>query len=72
MLTDAPRFEHLVISATGRMARMRTVAPESFVEFKRWMSKKAPNRAHAKRRRDLRQAEIVQSLITEGLLTATG
>lgn len=72
VLTDAPRFEHLVISATGRMARMRTVAPESFVEFKRWMSKKAPNRAHAKRRRDLRQAEIVQSLITEGLLTATG
>lgn len=72
VLTDAPRFEHLVISATGRMARMRTVAPQSFVEFKRWMGKKAPNRPDAKRRRDLRQAEIVESLITEGLLTAAG
>jgi hypothetical protein len=72
VLTDAPRFEHLVISATGRMARMRTVAPQSFVEFKRWMGKKAPNRPDAKRRRDLRQADIVASLITEGLLTAAG
>ena len=72
VLTDAPRFEHLVISATGRMARMRTVAPQSFVAFKRWMGKKAPNRPDAKRRRDLRQADIVQSLITEGLLTAAG
>jgi protein gp37 len=71
VLTEAPRFEHLVISATGRMARMRTVAPQSFVAFKRWMGKKAPNRPDAKRRRDLRQADIVQSLITEGLLTAS-
>jgi len=70
-MPDASRFEHLVISATGRMARMRTVAPQSFVAFKRWMGKKAPNRADAKRRRDLRQADIVQSLITEGLLTAS-
>ncbi|MEP7302166.1 MAG: GSU2403 family nucleotidyltransferase fold protein [Caldimonas sp.] len=71
VLTDAPRFEHLVIAATGRMARMRTVAPRSFVEFKRWMGKEAPNRPEAKRRRDLRQADIVQSLITGGLLPAT-
>jgi hypothetical protein len=71
-MPDASRFEHLVISATGRMARMRTVAPQSFVAFKRWMGKKAPNRPDAKRRRDLRQADIVQSLITEGLLTAAG
>jgi hypothetical protein len=72
VLTDAPRFEHVVISATGRMARMRTIAPQSFVAFKRWMGKKAPNRPEAKRRRDLRQADIVQSLITEGLLMAAG
>jgi len=72
VLTDAPRFEHLVISATGRMARMRTVAPRSFVEFKQWMGKEAPSRPEAKRRRDLRQAGIVQSLITEGLLPAGG
>lgn len=69
VLTDAPRFEHLVISVTGRMARMRTVAPESFVDFKRWMGKRAAKRTEAKRRRDLRQADIVESLLDEGLLT---
>ena len=68
VLTDAPLFEHPVISATGRMARMRTVAPRSFVEFKRWMAEAAPIRAEPKRRRDLRQAAIVQSLLDEGLL----
>jgi len=68
VLNDAPRFEHLVISATGRMARMRTIAPESFVEFKRWLAVEAPERPQAKRRRDLRQAEIVQSLLDAGLL----
>ncbi len=72
VLTDAPRFEHVVIAATGRMAPMRTVAPRSFVEFKRWMAKEAHNRPETKRRRDLRQADIVQSLITEGLLPAAG
>lgn len=68
VLTDAPLFEHPVISATGRMARMRTVAPRSFVEFKRWMAEAAPNRPEPKRRRDQRQAAIVQSLLDEGLL----
>lgn len=68
VLTNAPRFEHLVISATGRMTLMRTIAPESFVEFKRWMATKVPRRPQAKRRRDLRQADIVQKLLDEGLL----
>ena len=68
VLTNAARFEQLVIAATGRMARMRTVAPATFVEFKRWMGSEAPDRPEAKRRRDLRQAEIVQSLLDEGLL----
>ena len=68
VLTQAPRFEHIVISATGRMTRMRTIAPESFIEFKRWMAEKAQNRPEPKRRRDLRQATIVQALIDEGLL----
>lgn len=54
VLTNAPRFEHVIISATGRMTLMRTIAPESFVEFKR--------------RRDQRQADIVQALLDEGLL----
>ena len=68
VLTEAPRFEHLIISATGKMVLMRTVAPSSFVEFKRWMAKEAVNRPEPKRRRDMRQADIVQSLLDEGLL----
>ena len=68
VLTNAPRFDHVVISATGRMTLMRTIAPQSFVEFKRWMAAKVPQRQEAKRRRDLRQADIVQALLDEGLL----
>ena len=49
---------------------MRTVAPETFVEFKRWMAEKAVYREEPKRRRDLRQAAIVQALMEEGLLLA--
>jgi len=70
VLTNAPRFEHVVVSATGRMTLMRTIAPGSFVEFKRWMAKSAPGRPEMKKRRDLRQAEIVQGLMGEGLLQA--
>ena len=68
VLTNAPRFEHVIVSATGRMALMRTIAPASFVEFKRWMARQAPRRPEMKKRRDLRQAEIVQKLLDEGLL----
>ena len=68
VLTEAPRFEHVVISATGKMALMRTIAPASFVEFKRWMVKEAVNRPEPRRRRDRRQADIVQTLLDEGVL----
>ena len=68
VLTEATTFEHAVISATGKMALMRTVAPQTFVEFKRWMANSAPHRPQPKRRRDLRQADIVQALLDEGLL----
>lgn len=68
VLTEAPRFEHVVISVTGKMALMRTVAPIAFVAFKRWMAASAPLRPAPKRRRDLRQADIVQSLLDAGLL----
>ena len=67
-LAEAPPFEHIVIGATGRMARMKTVAPSSFVAFKQWLAASAPQREPAKRRRDLRQAGIVQQLLDEGLL----
>jgi hypothetical protein len=55
------------------MALMRTIAPDTFVEFKRWMAAEAPNRPEPKRRRDRRQADIVQSLLDNGmLLSAAG
>jgi len=69
VLTDAPRFEHVVVSATGRMALMRTIAPADFVKFKRWMGV-APHREELKRARDIRQADIVQALLDAGLLRA--
>lgn len=68
VLTSAPKFEHVVISASGRMALMRTVAPSTFVEFKRWMAQSAPHRDAAKRRRDLLQADIVQELLDRKLI----
>lgn len=70
VLTTAPRLEHVVISTNGRMALMRTIAPTSFVEFKRWMAEKAPQREDVKRRRDRLQADIVQELIDQQLLVA--
>jgi len=68
VLTTAPRFEHAVISVSGRMALMRTIAPSAFVEFKRWMADQAPQREEAKRRRDRLQADIVQELLDQELL----
>lgn len=68
VLTAAPRFEHVVISSTGKMALMSTIAPNSFIEFKLWMTEKAPYRDVIKKRRDKLQAAIVQELIDQGLL----
>lgn len=68
VLTSAPRFEHAVISVSGRTRRMQTIAPAAFVEFKRWMAEEAPHREPAKRRRDRLQADIVQDLLDQKLL----
>ena len=70
VLTQSPLFVHPVISATGKMATMRTVDPKTFVEFKRWMAAHAQSREPLKRRRDLLQAQIVQELLDEGLISA--
>jgi len=61
---------YAVIAVSGRMALMRTIAPASFVEFKRWLAEKAPHREEAKRRRDRLQADIVQELLDQKLLVA--
>lgn len=68
VLTVAPRFEHVVISSTGKMALMNTISPQSFIEFKLWMTEKAPYRDAVKKRRDKLQASIVQELVEQGLL----
>ena len=68
VLTSAPRFEHAVISVSGRMGMMQTIAPAAFVEFKRWMADEALHREPAKRRRDRLQANIVQDLLDQKLL----
>ena len=68
VLTNAPPFQHVVASATGHMAMMRTISPATFVDFKRWMADKAPAREPLKRNRDRRQADIVQGLLDQGLL----
>ena len=70
LLAQSPLFVHPVISATGRMATMRTVDPQTFVEFKQWMAEHAQNREPIKRRRDLYQAKIVQELMDKGLLAS--
>jgi hypothetical protein len=72
VLTNATPFEHPVVSATGRMSQMRTIAPGTFVDFKRWLSTQSSQRPQAKRLRDARQADIVQALLSEGLLVAPG
>ena len=68
VLTSAPKFESVVVASTGRMATLKTISPQTFVEFKRWLSEKADRRDPIKRRRDQRQADIVQKLIEERLL----
>lgn len=72
VLTSAPRFSQIVVAANGRMAHMHTIAPEAFVDFKRWLANKATQREPIKRRRDQLQADIVQHLIDEGLLVTAG
>lgn len=69
LLTEAPRFSHVVIGATGKMAVMHTISPVTFVEFKRWLAER-PSREPSKRRRDALQAQTVQGLMDEGLLLA--
>lgn len=68
VLTEAAPFEQVVVSATGRMALMRTIHPRAFVEFKRWLAGRAPDRPALKRRRDRGQADLVQQMLDEGLL----
>lgn len=64
---NEPGFEQTIVSVTGHMAVMRTIAPTVFVAFKRWMAE-LEARPPGKRRRDKLQADIVQQMLDEQLL----
>ncbi|MDN7993673.1 GSU2403 family nucleotidyltransferase fold protein [Burkholderia orbicola] len=68
ILASAPRFEQVVVATTGKMARMSTIDPEVFIDYKTWMAKEAENRHPRMRRRDQLQADIVWTLMEQGLL----
>ena len=40
-LINAPRFSAVVVSAAGHMARMNTIHPSVFMDFKRWLAVQA-------------------------------
>lgn len=67
VLINAKRFTSLIVATNGEMAQMNTVAPESFIDFKKWLAGQK-TREPIKRARDKLQAEAVQQLILDGLL----
>ncbi|MDY0107037.1 MAG: GSU2403 family nucleotidyltransferase fold protein [Giesbergeria sp.] len=66
VLLDAPGFSAVIVATNGTMARMNTVAPATFVTFKRWLAAQRDREA-LKRRRDGLQADAVQRLVDEYL-----
>lgn len=66
VLLDSPGFTAVIVASNGTMARMNTVHPATFVAFKRWMAAQ-PDREAPKRRRDVLQADTVQTLIEKYL-----
>lgn len=66
VLLDSPSFSAVIVATNGSMARMSTVHPATFVAFKRWMAAQ-PDRDALKRRRDVLQADAVQTLLDEYL-----
>ncbi len=66
VLLDAPGFSAVVVATNGTMARMNTVAPGTFVAFKRWLADQR-DRDALKRRRDVLQAAAVEKLMDEFL-----
>ena len=62
ILLDGEKFSAMIVSSTGRMARINTVSPSVFAKFKRWMADQE-TREPLKRSRDLLQAEMVEQLV---------
>jgi len=66
VLMDAPHFSSVIVSSAGHIARMNTISPIVFSQFKRWMAQQ-PDRDPLKRSRDVRQADVVDMLVREYL-----
>ena len=66
ILLNSSRFSSMIVSPSGYMARMETISPLTFVEFKRWMSGQ-PDRETMKTSRDRLQADLVEQLVDEYL-----
>lgn len=64
ILLDRPSFEAVIMDRNGGMALMRTIAPQVFVGFKKWLSTQ-PSREPFKRQRDAAQAVAVQQLMDD-------
>ncbi len=64
LLLDSQPFSAIVVSPRGDMAKMKTINPNTFVKFKRWMSE-LPDREVLKKPRDRMQADIVEDLVEE-------
>jgi hypothetical protein len=65
-LLSAPKFESVIVSTNGNMAKMVTVDPRAFALFKIWMAKDK-DRDPLKKRRDANQAKVVVQLVQEYL-----
>ena len=64
ILLDGGKFSAMIVSSTGRMARMTTVSPVVFAKAKRWLAMQK-ERDPLKRHRDLLQAELVEEVVAE-------
>lgn len=69
VLLNSPSFSAMIVSPSGHMARMNTVSPVVFAQFKRWMAEQS-NREAMKIDRDRLQAELVEQIVEEYLLTS--
>ncbi len=64
ILLDGENFSAMIVSSTGRMARMTTISPVSFAKIKRWIATQ-DDREPLKRDRDVLQAELVEEMVAE-------
>lgn len=65
-LIDARRFDHVIVSTSGHMARMLTIHPLDFAKVKRTLAAMR-DRDPLKRSKDLLQAQIAEDLVAQYL-----